>query len=145
MWKISDRVDGARVAPAMPSSARLAIQHLGAGRERSQDRHQAEGAGPDEQQPAAADAVAQGAHGDERSGDEEPVDVDDPQQLGAGRLQVGADGGKGQVQHGQVHHIQHTGQRQHGQPDPLAPAGPWCSLDRRHLVGLLTVDRRNAA
>ena len=31
MWKISDRVEGARVAPAIPSSARLTISHSAVG------------------------------------------------------------------------------------------------------------------
>jgi hypothetical protein len=31
MWKISDRVEGARVAPAIPSNARLTISHSAVG------------------------------------------------------------------------------------------------------------------
>ena len=74
MWKISDRVEGARVAPARPSSARHHDQHLRAGRERRQDRllplPKTDVA--DQQQPAAPDAVAKGPHGDQRTGDEKP-------------------------------------------------------------------------
>ena len=83
MLRISESVDGARVAPATPSSARVGDQHLGAGGEGGEHRGDAERGGADQQQPAAADAVAEGAHGDQRAGDQEAVDVDDPQQLRA--------------------------------------------------------------
>src|SRR5918993_1081700 len=86
MLRISDRVEGARVAPADP--------------------------------------VAEGAHGDQRPGGQEPVDVDDPQELAAGGLQIGAELGHGQVEHGQVHGVEQAGQGDHGQPDPFPPAGP---------------------
>jgi hypothetical protein len=111
-------------------------QHLGAGGERRQQRDDPEGRGADHQQPAAADAVAEGAHGEQRPGDHEPVDVDDPQQLGAAGLQVGADGRDGQLQHRQVHHVQHVGNREHRQPDPRTPpgAGCVCSGHQLHLV-----------
>ena len=97
----------------------------GAGRQGGQDRHHPEGGGPGQQQSAAADPVAQGAHGDQEPGDHEPVDVGDPQQLGAAGLQLGAERRHGQVRHRQVHGVQHTGQGEHRQPDPLAPARPW--------------------
>ena len=85
MWKISDRVEGAIVAPASPSSARLTISISGVVENAASTDTSAEGRGPDHQQPAAADPVAEGAHRDQRAGHHEPVDVDDPQQLGAGR------------------------------------------------------------
>ena len=93
MFRISDSVDGAIVAPAIPSSARVRDQHLGARRERGEHRRDAERRGADQQQAAAADPVAERAHRDQRPGDEEPVDVDDPQQLRAARLQVRAEAG----------------------------------------------------
>ena len=58
-----------------------------------------------EQEPPAPDPVAQGAHRDQGTGHEEAVDVDDPQQLGARRLQLGAHLGHGEVEHRQVHHV----------------------------------------
>ena len=139
MWKISDRVDGARVAPAIPSRARAAIRDSAVGENAAPQRHQPERGRPDHQELAAADAVTQGAHGDQRPGHEEPVDVDDPQQLGAGRLQVRADRGHGQVQHGQVHHVQQAGQGEHRQPDPLAPSGLRWRLGRSHVPRPLVV------
>ena len=83
MLRIRESVDGASVAPATPSSARVGDQHLGAGRERGEHRGRAERRSADQQQLAAADAVAERAHGDQGAGDQEAVDVDDPQQLGA--------------------------------------------------------------
>jgi hypothetical protein len=80
MLRINDRVEGATVAPASRRA--------------------------DQEQPATADAVAKGAHGDQRPGGHEPVDVDDPQQLGAGGPQVLAQMRNGQVQHGQIHRVQ---------------------------------------
>jgi hypothetical protein len=82
MFRISTRVDGASVAPATPSSARAAISISSVRRERRDNRRNAERGGTDEQQPPAADPVAQGAHRDQEPGDHEATDVDDPQQLG---------------------------------------------------------------
>ena len=91
MLRISDSVDGASVAPATPSSARVAISIAGAGREGRQDRGDSKGGGADQEQPPPPDSVAQRAHGDQRSGDQESVDVENPEQLSAAGLQVGAD------------------------------------------------------
>src|SRR5215218_4016959 len=128
MLKISDSVDGARVAPAMPSRARLAISISGL----------TENAAATETTPKAAapDPVAEGPHGDQEPGDHEAVDVGDPQQLGAARLEVFAQGRHGQVQDGQVHRIQQAGEREHGQPDPLTPPGQG-GLLRYPLVGVV--------
>ncbi len=46
MWKISDRVEGASVAPAIPEQRPGDDQHLGAGRERRQQRHAPNAAAP---------------------------------------------------------------------------------------------------
>ena len=99
-------------------------QHLGAGRERREERHGPERGRTDEQELAPADAVAERAHRDEEAGDHEPVDVDDPQQLGAARLEVRADRRHRQVQDRQVHHVEQAREREDGQADPFAPAGP---------------------
>ncbi len=79
MLRMSESVDGASVAAGEPLQRARDDQHLGAGREGGEDRRDAEGGRADEQHPAAADAVAERAHGDQRAGDHEPVDVDDPQ------------------------------------------------------------------
>ncbi len=65
MWKISDSVEGASVAPAIPSSARLAISISGVVEKAREQRRDAERRRADQQQPAAADPVAEGAHGDQ--------------------------------------------------------------------------------
>src|SRR6266568_5121395 len=80
--------------------------------------------------------VAQGAHGDHESRDHEPVDVGDPQQLRAAGSQVRAQRRHGKVQHGQVHRVEQGGEREHGEPGPLAPAGPW-GIEGGHVLGFL--------
>ncbi len=96
--------------------------HLGAGRVGVQDRDGAEGGGADEEQLLAAYAVTEGAHGDQESGDDEGVDVADPQQLGAGRLQVLAEGGCGEAEDRGVDRDQQHGQDEHGEREPAAAA-----------------------
>ena len=85
MLRISDRVDGASVAPAMPSSARVAMSISALVENAASTEARRTPAAPIEQQPAAADPVAQRAHRDQQAGDQEAVDVDDPQQLRAAR------------------------------------------------------------
>ena len=123
MLLISESVDGASVAAERPSSARATISISADGRERGQDRCKAERNGADQKQLAPADAVAERAHGDQRAGNHEAVDVDDPEQLRRRRLQVRRDVRHGEVEHGQVHGIEQAGQRDDGEADPLAPAG----------------------
>jgi hypothetical protein len=120
--RISDSVDGASVAPAAPRRAG-GDEHLDARREGGGDRGRRERRRPDQQQPAAADAVSEGSHGDEQAGGDEAVDVDDPQQLGGGRPQVGADRRHCEVQDGEVHRVDDAGQRQHGEREPLSASG----------------------
>ena len=91
-----------------------------------------------EQQLAAADAVAERAHRDQEAGHQEAVDVDDPQQLRCGRFQLGADGRQRQVEHREVHRVDHARQREHAQADPLAAGG----LDGRCDRGLHGVSCR---
>jgi hypothetical protein len=71
-------------------------QHPGAGRERRGSRGGAEGGSADEQHLAPADAIAEVADRDQRAGQHEAVDVDDPQQLRAAGLQRRAE-----VRHGE--------------------------------------------
>jgi hypothetical protein len=120
--------------PGDPQQRAGGDQHPGAGRQGGEHGDDPEGGGAAKQQPAAADAVAEGAHGDQEPRDHEPVDVGDPQQLGAAGPQVGADGRDGQVQHGQVHRVQQAGQREHRQPGPLPPPGPQASPGQRRVV-----------
>jgi hypothetical protein len=115
-----------------PEQRSRADQHLGAGGEGSEHGRAAERGGPDQQEPAAADPVAERAHRDQRARHHEPVDVDDPQQLRAARLEVLADLRDREVKDRQIHHVEHAGERDRAQPDPLAPAGARrcdCDLD----------------
>ena len=138
MLKISDRVDGASVAPATPISARLAISISALIENAASSEATPKAAAPIMQQPAAADAVAERAHGDQGAGDQEAVDVDDPQQLGAAGLEVRAEARHRQVQHGQVHGIKHARQGKHGEPNPLAAPGPgWSGVKRGFISGVV--------
>ena len=67
MLRIRDRVDGAKRRPGNTEQRAGGDQHLGAGRERGEHRGDAERGRADQEQPAAADAVAQRAHGDQRA------------------------------------------------------------------------------
>ncbi len=101
-------------------------QHAGAVGERGDDRGGPERGRPDHQQLAAADPVSQRAHRDQRPGDQEAVDVDDPQELGGAGLQVGAQSRHGQVQHRQVHRVEDAWQGNHREADPLAAGRSRC-------------------
>ena len=121
---MSDSVDGASVAPAMPRRARLTISISALVENAASSDSDAERGGTDEEQLATADPVAERAHRDEEARDHEAVDVDDPEQLGAARLQVLADGRDREVQDREVHDVEQAGQGEHGEADPLAAAGP---------------------
>ena len=95
-------------------------QQPGAGRERGQDGEAGERRGADHQHAARADAVAERAHRDQRARDHEPVDVDDPQQLRAARLEVGADRRQREIEHVEVHRVDQAGERDHGEAEPVA-------------------------
>ena len=123
MLRISASVEGIRVAPAMPSTARAAISISALSAYAAATDAGAERRRADQQQPAAADPVAERAHGDQQPGQHEAVDVEDPQLLGGAGLQVRADERDREVQHRHVHRDQQQRQHQHGQPDPFAAAG----------------------
>src|SRR4030095_10873068 len=92
MLRMSDRVEGARVAPATPRSARAAMRvpallekaatteaapnAAAPRREGGEDQSAAERRPPDKEKLPPADPVAEGSHRDERARHEEPVDVD---------------------------------------------------------------------
>ena len=64
-------------------------EHLGAvARTRPRSEAAPKAAAPVKQHPATTDAVAERAHRDQEPGHHEPVDVGDPQQLGARGLEV---------------------------------------------------------
>ena len=83
MLRIRESVEGASVAPATPSSARAAISIAALLEKAASTEAKPNARRADQEQPAAADPVAERAHGDQRPGDQEAVDVDDPQELGA--------------------------------------------------------------
>ena len=128
MLLIRDRVAGASVAPATPSSRAGHDQHLGAGGERGDHGDRAEGSGADQQQPAAADPVPERPERDQEPGEEEPVDVGDPQQLGAARLEIAGERRDRQVEHREVHRVEQAGQGDHREPDPSPAPSSWWSL-----------------
>ena len=87
----------ARASRRRRRAARARDQHRRARREGGEHRGDAERRRADQQQPPPADAVAERAHRDEAAGDQEAVDVDDPEQLGGARVQVGAERRERQV------------------------------------------------
>src|SRR5690606_32459404 len=91
---------------------------------------------PDEEQPPAADAVGQGSHRHEEAGEDERVDVHDPQELRAGGPQVCRDLRQGKAEDGVVHgHEQHR-QHQCDESDPATVAERGCrGLRCRHRDG----------
>ena len=134
MLLISARVDGVSVAPAMPSSARAPISISGV----------VEKAARIDATPNAAAPISSSLRRPIRSprvpmvirkpGEHEPVDVRDPQLLGAGGPQVGAQMRQRQEQHADVDRHEQRRQREDGQPKPLAPPGSSC-CSRGHCVG----------
>ena len=124
MLRISASVDGIRVAPPMPSTARAAISSPGFWAYAAATDATPNASGAEHQQPTASDPVAERAHRDQQAGQHEAVDVEDPQLLGRGGRQVAADERDGEVQHRDVHRHQQQRQRQHRERDPLLAARP---------------------
>ncbi len=77
----------------------------------------------DQQQLLPADAVAEAAHGDQQAGDDEGVDVTDPQQLRPGGLEVFAEEGGGEAEDRGVDADQQHGEDEDGEREPAARAG----------------------
>ncbi len=97
--------------------------HLRGGGVRTHHRQPAERDGADQQQFLAADAVAEAAHGDQETGDDEGVDVADPQQLGARRLQILTQERGGQAEDRGVDADQQDGEDEDGEGEPAARSG----------------------
>jgi hypothetical protein len=104
---------------------------VGVGR---QDGRHAEQAGADEQDLPAAYPVAQRPHRDHGSGQQEGVDVHDPELLRAAGLQVGAQARQREEQRRHVHGDQQCGKHEHGEADPLAPAGSCSVVDHAAII-----------
>ena len=80
--RMSDRVEGASVAPAMPSSARAAISCSALREPAASAEAMAKAAAPISSRGRRPTRSPRGAHGDQQPGDQEAVDVHDPQELG---------------------------------------------------------------
>ena len=114
------------MAPASPSSAASHDQHLGAGRERRQNRGDTKDGGTDQEETPPPDPVSQGAHGDQGRGNQEAVDIENPEQLSAAGLEVGADRRDSQIEDREVHGVEQAGQGDDRQANPLAPPRLHC-------------------
>ena len=129
MLRIRDRVDGISMAPKNPSPARPAISHSALGAKAVDGRDGSETRAADEEQPAAADPVAQAAHRHEEAGQDQGIGVDDPEQFDAGGVEAARDGrqreGQGGVVDGHEQHRKH----QQGQRQPVAPRCTRCLVD----------------
>ena len=115
---------GRQRGPGQPQQRARRDQHGRAGRECGEEGRGPERGGADQQQPAPANPVPQVAHGDQPSCDQEPVDVHDPEELGARGPQVGGERRHREVEHGQVHGVQQARQRDDGQAEPLLAPRP---------------------
>jgi hypothetical protein len=122
MLLMRDSVEGASVAAATPSNARVMIS-ISTLLEKGASTDDAEGRGADQEQAAAPDAVAERAHRDQEPGQEEAVDVGDPQQLRARGVEIGGQRGNGQIEDRQVQRVQEAEQRNDGESDPFSPTG----------------------
>ena len=76
-----DRVDGMMNAPPMPIRARVAISIVGGGGQRGKTRAEAEDGEAERERALAAEAVAERAGGEEETGEDQHVRVDDPLEL----------------------------------------------------------------
>jgi hypothetical protein len=109
MLRINERVDGISVAPAMPSSARAAISISGVEENAANPEARAKAAAPtsnSRRRPIRSPSVPIVSR---NPGDQEPVDVDDPQQLGAAGLEIDTQLRHRQVQHGDIKTDEHRG------------------------------------
>src|SRR5262249_16055146 len=123
MLRINDSVEGATVAPASPSSARAAMSIPGL----------VENAASTDTAPNAAAPIMRRRRRPMRSpsvpmvisetGDEKPVDVDDPGGRGGGRGEGSGQRRHRQVEHGEVHGVEQARKREHGEADPFATSG----------------------
>jgi hypothetical protein len=101
-------------------------QQLQAGRERAQQRAEAEDHQARHEDPLAADPVGRGAGEHQQRRQHQRVGVDGPLQTGRARVQVALEGGQGDVQNGvvQTHDQQaHAADREHQQTPAVAQVG----------------------
>ena len=120
MCRIIDIVDGMIVAPATPSRARDRISISALCENAASTDTAPKAVPPDEQQAAGADPVGQPAHRDQHPGEQERVDVEDPQLLGGAGVQVAAHRGQRDVEDADVDRDQQRGEGEHGEADPVA-------------------------
>jgi len=79
---------------------------------------------------AAAHAVAERAHGDQEPGEDEAVDVDDPQQLRAAGSEIFGEERHGEAEHRHVDGDEQHGEHQHGERPALLGADAGAGLLR---------------
>ncbi len=123
-WRRIDRVAGMIIAPPTPSSARATISTWALSREGRQAGGDAEQRVPEQQDPSAADPVAQRAEQDQQRGADQRVDVDDPEQFDRAGPQVLGDGGDRHVQHGGVDGDEQQADAEDDEDHPAVGTGP---------------------
>ncbi len=131
MLVISASVHGASVAPADAQQRPRDDQHQRADANAATADSTAKAVAADQQQPPAADPVAERAHRDDEARHREAVAVADPQLLDAAGPQAGTEPRQRQQQRRQVHRDQQCRQHEEGQRQP-------CPVDS-HRVKLLSV------
>ena len=87
-----DSVVGMISAPPIPIRALVAISMFADSANAEASEAPPKITRPGDECTAAAEAVAEGAHGEEQSGEDERVRVDDPLELAAARVELALDG-----------------------------------------------------
>ncbi len=133
MFRINARVDG--ISARESEKCASCDQHSSGGRERGDDGGDGERCPSHQEQLAAADTIPERSHGNERSSDHESVDIDDPQQLRAARLELNRQRGNREVQNREIHRQQDARKCEDGEADPFAAA-------RERILDVLIVGHR---
>src|SRR5262245_16036145 len=100
MLRIRDRVEGARVAPATPSSARAPMSISALVEKAATTEARPEAGGPDRSRGRGPDGAADVPNVERNPAAKKPLNVNNPRRLGARGLGASATGGKAKVRNG---------------------------------------------
>ena len=115
-----DRVDGMTKAAATPMTARAAMTMLGGVGDGGHGGADQEEAQAGLQGALAAEAVADGAGGEEQAGEHQGVGVDHPLERAGGGVELPGQRGQGHVQAGVADDDDQQARAQHGEDRPAA-------------------------
>ena len=129
--RISESVDGPSIAAPTPIRPRQTIRLVAFTDSAAPIDASPKTAAPRGSSAPAAEPIGQHTHGQQQTGDQEHVDVGDPQQLGRARSQVRGEGGQGEVQQVGVDRDEQAGHGQQTKAEPVT--APRSGLRPRHL------------